>query len=103
MGNQVKLIAAGVAVAEALPSARRGHRKRSLARAADGAPAGIAVAGAFEVFTPTVVIDDLRAALLVAALGVMELLKIGPTCWFPPDASMTMTAEFEERCRWSHD
>ncbi len=56
--NQVKLVAAGVAVAETLPSARRGHRKRSLARAADWTAAGIALSGAFEVLAPTVAKDD---------------------------------------------
>ena len=60
MGNQVKLIAAGVAFAETLPGARRCHRKRSLARAADGAAAGIALASAFEVVAPTVVVNDLH-------------------------------------------
>lgn len=39
-------------------------------------------------------------ALLVAGLGMMELLRVGPSCWLPPDGSLSALAEFEERCTW---
>ncbi len=58
--NQVKLVAAGVAVAEALPSARRCHRKRSLARSTDRTAAGVALSGMFEVLAPTVAVNNLQ-------------------------------------------